>query len=167
MSTNQADELLRGRCACGAIRYELASPPFDAGYCHCRICQLTSGAPVIAFATVPLGDYRIIQGEPVVWRSSNLAERTFCGDCGTPLTIHATYQPDTIDFAIATLDDPAGVAPGFHIWTGSRIAWFDTSDRLPRHAAFRENTRGLDAASAASANPDRGDSAPRATDPVA
>ena len=167
MIPDETDRPFLGRCACGAVCYELASPPFDAGYCHCRICQLTSGAPVMAFATVPLDDYHILQGEPVVRRSSKLAERTFCGACGTPLTIHATYQPDTIDFAIATLDDPARVVPGFHIWTGSRIAWFDTSDRLPRNAAFRENTRGLDAVSAAGGNPDGGDGALGAPDPVA
>ena len=148
---------LSGRCACGAVRYALFSTPFDAGYCHCRICQLSSGAPVMAFATVPLDDYRIVEGAPRVRRSSNLAERSFCGDCGTPLAIHATYQPDTIDIAIATLDHPVDVVPGFHIWTSSRIAWFDTADALPRHAAFREATPGLDAASATGAIPDSGD----------
>src|SRR6202035_3322444 len=45
-----------GRCLCGAVRYKLESAPFDAGYCHCRICQLASGAPVMAFATVPRND---------------------------------------------------------------------------------------------------------------
>lgn len=134
----------RGRCACGAIRYELASEPFDAGYCHCRICQLTSGAPVMAFATVPVADYRVIAGEPLVRRSSALAERSFCGDCGTPLTIHADYQADTIDFTIATLDRPGTIFPAFHIWTGSRIDWFDTDDSYPRHAGFRADTRGMD-----------------------
>lgn len=143
---------LSGRCACGGVRYELLSTPFDAGYCHCRICQLSSGAPVMAFATVPFGDYRVIAGEPRTRRASDLAERSFCGDCGTPLTIHADYQPDTIDFAIATLDDSAAVAPSFHIWTGSKIAWLGTSDYFARHPAFRPHTRGLDAIGAAGAD---------------
>ena len=30
-------------------------------------------------------------------------------------------------------DDPAAVAPDHHIWTASRIAWFDTKDDLPRY----------------------------------
>jgi hypothetical protein len=34
---------------------------------------------------------------------------------------------------IASLDDPSQVAPEYHIWRGSRIDWFDTTDRLPRH----------------------------------
>ena len=34
-----------GGCLCGTVRYALKSEPFDCGWCHCRSCQLTSGAP--------------------------------------------------------------------------------------------------------------------------
>jgi len=136
-------EGLEGGCLCGAVRYRLASAPTDAGYCHCRMCQLTAGAPVMAFATVPLQDYVLVHGAPRRRRSSSFGERWFCADCGTPLAMRVDHQPDTLDFTIATLDEPGAVAPGFHIWTRSRITWFDTDDNLPRHAAFRAQTRGL------------------------
>jgi hypothetical protein len=134
---------LEGGCACGAVRYRLASPPFDAGYCHCRICRLTSGAPMMAFATVPRADFVMLRGEPARRASSAFGERWFCRDCGTPLAMLVTHQPDTIDFPIATLDDPSSLPPAFHIWRQSRIAWFDTADALPRHARFRPDTVGL------------------------
>lgn len=134
---------LTGRCACGAIHYVLASQPFDAGYCHCRICQLSSGAPVIAFATVPVSDFRVTAGEISVRQSSHFGGRGFCGACGTPLTMHVEHQPDTIDFTIVTLDEPGRVAPSFHIWHDSRIDWFETADDCPRHAKFRPDTVGL------------------------
>jgi hypothetical protein len=121
----------------------LASPPFDAGYCHCRICQLSAGAPVMAFATVPRPDYVIGKGGPAKRKSSDFGERWFCADCGTPLAMMVVHQPDTIDFTIATLDRPESVAPAFHIWEASRIGWFDTADRLPRHARWRPDTVGL------------------------
>ncbi len=47
---------LTGGCMCGAVRYELKSDPFDCGWCHCRTCQLNSGAPAMVFASVPDGD---------------------------------------------------------------------------------------------------------------
>ena len=137
---------LTGRCACGDVRYELASAPFDAGWCHCRICQLTSGAPAMAFATVPADDLVFVEGAARVKsrRSSRFGRRQFCGACGTPLTIRVDHQPDTVDFPIATLDAPEAVAPGFHIFNASRIGWFETADTLPRHARFRPETRGLE-----------------------
>ena len=140
------DEPLRGGCACGAVRYELRSRPFDAGWCHCRTCQLVSGAPAMVFASVPAGDLKFGEGAGQVrrFRSSGFGSRQFCGACGTPLTMQVDHQPETIDFTVATLDDPGSVAPGFHIFHASRIAWFETADHLPRHERFRPDTRGLE-----------------------
>lgn len=136
---------MHGGCLCGAVSYRLASPPFDAGWCHCQICQLSSGSPALAFATVPIGDFHYERGESDVTTvaSTNFGRRQFCCRCGTPLTMQVEHQPDTIDFTIATLDDPSAVEPGYHIFYGSRIAWAPAADALPRHDRFRPDTRGL------------------------
>jgi hypothetical protein len=137
---------LHGGCACGAVRYRLDSPPFDTGWCHCRNCQLISGAPAMAFSTVPAADFAIVRGDDALGEVSLVpfGRRRFCTSCGTPLTIAVDHQPETIDFTVATLDDPDGVAPEFHIFRASRIAWFETADALPRHDRFRPDTRGLE-----------------------
>jgi hypothetical protein len=133
-----------GGCLCGAVRYRLAAVPSEAGYCHCRMCQRCSGAPVMAFATVPLGAFVVTRGEPRRRRSSAFGERWFCGDCGSPLAMRVDHQPDALDLAMGSLDDPGAVSPTFHIWTQSRVPWFDVRDDLPRYAAFRPHTPGLD-----------------------
>jgi len=140
------DEGLTGGCACGALRYQLKSAPFDAGWCHCRICQLVSGAPAMAFASVPAGDLAFTQGEDRLrrFRSSEFGRRQYCGDCGASLTIQVDFQPETIDFPIVTLDDPGRIAPAFHIFRASKVGWFETADDLPRHDRFRPGTRGLE-----------------------
>src|SRR3569833_180677 len=129
---------LTGGCLCGAVRYELKSEPFDAGWCHCRTCQLNSGSPAMVFATVPEGDLVFTQGADKVrsFDSSHFGRRRFCGECGTPFTMEVRHQPETVDFSVATLDQPTEVAPGFHIFWGSRSAWFDPGDELPRHDRF-------------------------------
>ena len=132
-----------GGCLCGAVRYALASEPFDAGWCHCRTCQLNSGSPAMAFASVAVNDWRIEQGEPRRVKSSDFGHRLSCGSCGTPLAMRVDHQPETVDFSIATLDDPGRIAPGFHIFWASKVAWFDPGDDLPRHDRFRPDTRGL------------------------
>ncbi len=134
-----------GGCACGAVRYQLRSEPWDAGWCHCRICQLNSGAPAMAFASVAAGDLAFTAGEDKVKRfqSSSFGHRLFCGACGTPIAMQVDHQPETIDFSIATLDAPDAVPPGFHIFHESRISWFETADALPRQDRFRPDTRGL------------------------
>ena len=135
-----------GGCLCGSVRYELKSEPNDTGWCHCRTCQLFSGAPAMAFASVPAGDWEWSKGADKVRsiRSSSFGRREFCGECGTPLRVKVAHQPDTVDFPVVTLDEPDDVRPEFHIFFGSKVAWFDTIDDLPRHEKFRPNTRGLD-----------------------
>ena len=135
-----------GGCLCGAVRYELMSEPFDCGWCHCRTCQLNSGAPAMVFASVKANDWTPLQGADAIrtMQSSSFGRRGFCGECGTPLYVKVDHQPETIDFSVATLDDPSRLAPGFHIFWGSRIAWFKPGDDLPRHEKFRPDTRGLE-----------------------
>ncbi|MEA3000170.1 MAG: hypothetical protein QOK17_2003 [Sphingomonadales bacterium] len=139
-------EPITGGCACGAVRYELKSEPFDAGWCHCRTCQLNSGAPAMVFASVPAGHLVWTSGADKVrsFRSSSFGHRSFCGECGTPFLMEVDHQPETVDFSVATLDAPERVMPGFHIFRGSKITWFETLDDLPRHDRFRPNTRGLE-----------------------
>ena len=135
-----------GGCLCGTVRFELASEPFDAGWCHCRTCQLNSGAPAMVFASVATGDYRFVQGEEAVRTvaSSSFGHRGFCGQCGTPLYMRVDHQPETVDFSVATLDEPGKVRPGFHIFWGSRVNWLTTDDGLPKFDKFRPDTRGLE-----------------------
>ena len=135
-----------GGCACGAVRYELAAAPYDAGWCHCRLCQRVSGAPGMVFTTAKLGDYRVTKGEERVGRfaSTPFGERTYCRDCGSPLTIHVSHQPDEIDVAAGTLDDPEAARPGFHIFAGEAPAWLAIDDGLPVFDKLRPDMRGLE-----------------------
>ena len=127
-----------GGCLCGAVRYRLASAPFDAGWCHCRTCQLNSGSPAMVFASVPSDDFIVESGGEHIRRyaSSEKAERWFCGQCGTPL-LFRELGGATHDFSIATLDRPEAMQPGFHIYFDSRIAWADAADDSPRFPRSR------------------------------
>ena len=134
-----------GGCMCGTVRFRLASDPFDAGWCHCRTCQLNSGAPAMAFATVPESDWIATSGADSIRtiRSSSFGHRSFCGRCGTPLHVRVDHQPETLDFSIVTLDEPGRVRPGFHIFWSSSVPWIGIDDGLPKFDQFRPNTVGL------------------------
>ena len=124
---------LEGGCLCGAVRFRISAEPDHAGYCHCRMCQRANGAPVVAWLAVASEAFVWIKGEPAVYRSSAKAERLFCRACGTPLVFREIAQPEQLDVTLASLDDPEAVRPSHHIWTSSRISWFDVGDGLPRY----------------------------------
>jgi hypothetical protein len=124
---------LTGRCLCGAVRYRLASKPFDAGWCHCRMCQLNSGSPAMAFAKVPSDDFLVESGGEHIrrYKSSEIAERWFCSECGTPLLVR-DFDGATHDFNVATLDRPEA-----HFYYASHIPWAEACDGLPRYPRSR------------------------------
>ena len=121
-----------GGCLCGRLRYGLRGRPIDAGYCHCRICQRSSGAPAVAWVSFPAEAFQWTQGRPAVHRSSPSAGREFCARCGTQMVFRLDGS-GTVDVNVASLDEPAAFPPEYHIWTASRIPWFQTADDLPRY----------------------------------
>jgi hypothetical protein len=123
---------LAGGCLCGAIRYQISAEPRSADYCHCSMCRRAAGAPVVARLTVSNEAFAWTTREPAVYRSSEAAERLFCPECGTQLALRD--EPDYLDVTLASLDTPEAVRPSYHIWTESRIGWFDIADELPRYA---------------------------------
>jgi hypothetical protein len=122
---------LAGGCLCGAIRYQIAAEPRSADYCHCSMCRRAAGAPVVARLIVANGSFAWTRGQPAVYRSSATAERLFCPKCGSQLALRD--EPDYLDVTLASLDTPDAVRPSCHIWTASRIGWFEIADDLPRY----------------------------------
>ena len=100
----------------------------------------------MVFASVAEGDYVFTNGQAVVKRvrSSSFGHRAFCGECGTPLYMKVNHQPETVDFSVATLDEPGRVRPGFHIFWSNRVSWLKLDDGLPKFEKFRPDTRGLE-----------------------
>lgn len=136
---------LEGGCACGAVRYRLHEAPYDSGWCHCRICQQLSGSGAMIFTTVRAKALEWTRGADRLglFRSTPFGERSFCRDCGSPLTIRVRHQPREIDIAGGSLDDREAIAPGFHLFAGEAPSWALPADKLPRFEKLRPDTRGL------------------------
>ncbi len=124
---------LLGGCLCGALRYSVSDAVPDVAYCHCRMCRRSAGAPVLVWGSVPVTGFIYEHGAPRIYRSSTLAQREFCGNCGSQIAFRRADDARFVDFTLASLDDPEALAPTYHIWRVNRIAWFETADTLPRH----------------------------------
>jgi hypothetical protein len=121
----------QGGCLCGAIRYEVEGEPLRSGTCHCRSCRKTASAPALPFAVFPVAAFRVTLGTPTRYRSSTPVTRSFCGQCGSPLTYQTTAAPDHLDVMTCSLDDPDSLAPALHVFTVEKLAWDVLCDGLP------------------------------------
>ncbi len=122
-----------GGCLCGHLRFRVTASPLDSGYCHCRMCQKNSGAPVVAWVTFPVASFSWTAGQPSLYASSARARREFCAKCGSYLVFRSDDAPSEVSVNTASFDDPSAFAPKKHIFTESRIPWLDIRDELPSY----------------------------------
>ena len=126
---------LTGGCQCGAIRYALLQQPDFPHICHCRMCQKAFGSFFAPLTGVPLEKFELTRGELAVFKSSDLVERGFCRDCGTPLSFRFV-DGGRIAVSIGSLDEPEKAEPKHQVGNEARLSWFD---KLP-HLEGRETT---------------------------
>ena len=124
---------MEGHCHCGAVRRQSDAAPVWSCYCHCADCRRNCAAPVTAFLGLPHGAVCWTATAPRIYRSSPKVERLFCGTCGTPMAYRHADDRVTLHLYIATLADPAAVAPRYHVFDTERLPWLVIDDTLPRH----------------------------------
>jgi len=123
-------EAFTGGCQCGAIRFRFDIPPENVHVCHCRMCQKAVGGPFAVICPVLKSTFRVTRGEIAYFKSSDLARRGFCRDCGTPMIFDYPEFPD-IGVLAGTLDHPDRVPPVAQYGIESRVPWYNHLPELP------------------------------------
>lgn len=131
---------MEGGCLCGALRYRLDAEPLDAGYCHCTLCGRSTGAPVLAWASIPVAAFAYTKGRPTIYRSSSWGQREFCASCGAQICYRDQEGAETVEINLGCLDAPASSPPKHHIYEANRIPWFETADDPPKYAGSKSGS---------------------------
>ena len=134
--TEDTKPVLTGGCQCGAIRYALTAAPVKVSICHCRMCQKASGAPFASFADIQKSDFAWTRGQPAAFRSSTIAERDYCRDCGTPLSFRRIGGP-RIEIMTGTFDRPDRLVPTRQYGTESRLGWVVGISNMPSQTTMQ------------------------------
>ena len=111
-----SDTAARGRCLCGAVRYEVRGPLRDVLICHCEECRRWHGH-VGAYTAASREALVVLDARALRWiespRSDAAARRGFCGECGSSLFWDAPDR-DTVSIAAGTLDGMTGLRVSDH-----------------------------------------------------
>jgi hypothetical protein len=123
-----------GGCACGAVRYRLASEPMFVHCCHCLHCQRQTGSAFVINLLIEADRVELLSGEPQVVdapRDEDPPQRIHrCPAC--QVAVYSEYGAPEVRFVRGgTLDDPASVAPDVHIFTRSKVPWLTLPDGTP------------------------------------
>lgn len=136
-----SDTAYRGGCLCGTIRYQVSAFEPRIAHCHCTMCQRFHGAAFSTFGEVRLEHFKWDQGEEALqsYQAENGTVRQFCSHCGSSLRFLSPYnlEDETVEVAIATLDDPQSLQVDAHIYTATQVPWIKLCDGLPQHLGYR------------------------------
>ena len=94
------------------------------------MCQKAFGGFFGPLVSVKLADLTWTRGEPAIFKSSDLVERGFCRDCGTPLSFRYT-DTDRIALTIGSFDDPKPLGLEIQYGVESRLPAFASLQALP------------------------------------
>lgn len=118
---------MKGRCTCGAVRYQMTAAPIITHCCHCSWCQRETGTAFALNALIET-DRLEVEGrvEAVMTPSaSGKGQEIFrCPGCRVALWSHYAGAGRALAFVrVGTLDTPATCPPDLHIFTATKLPW--------------------------------------------
>ncbi len=122
---------MQGRCLCGSVGFKVDTVDPTCVNCHCESCRRQCSAPMTTYIAAPDGEWRWIRGEATVFNSSPGVERTFCANCGTPLSLRSEKMSTVMHFYVAAMDAPETFQPSLHVAHEERLPWLKLDDDLP------------------------------------
>jgi hypothetical protein len=133
-----------GGCACGVLRYRLASEPLFVHCCHCLSCQRQTGSAFVVNLLIEADRVELLAGTaaPVdVPRDDGSVQRIFrCPRC--QVAVFSEYGRPEVRFVRAgTLDDPTAVTPDVHIYTRSKVGWVTPPEDTPAFEVYYDETK--------------------------
>ncbi len=126
------DKPYTGRCYCGHIQFFAKAEPKSVSYCHCADCRRVCGSPVAVFAGFEEGAIEFTPDEGKAIEVNEGVRRSFCPDCGTPLTGRYDYIAGMNFVPLGLFDQIDKLAPQFHSHVNEQAKWLHIDDNLER-----------------------------------
>ncbi|MBC8267897.1 MAG: GFA family protein [Rhodospirillaceae bacterium] len=121
-----------GSCLCGAVAFIISGDMRNIVACHCGQCQRTHGH-YAAYSRCQLEDLSFTEDRGLKWyRSSENAERGFCGECGASIFWRPTGG-DAISVAAGSLDSTGDLKLVGHIFCDDIPDYYSLEDDLPKY----------------------------------
>jgi hypothetical protein len=138
-------QTIEGACACGGLRYRLASKPMFVHCCHCRDCQRQTGSAFVLNALIETSRVESLSGETRAFAAptdSGLPHDIHrCASCGTAVWSHYGGRQALSFVRAGTLDEPSALPPDVHIYTRSKLPWIVLPAEVPAFPAYYDSKK--------------------------
>jgi hypothetical protein len=127
---------LTGECFCGAIKYRIDGPVYDARSCHCSRCRKAFSAQASAYALIDPEKFSWVSGEDLLtaYVGSHNAGLKFCNICGS--TLCGVVDGKIHGITLGCLNEDPDIKISKHLFVGSKAAWEDNPENAPQYETF-------------------------------
>ena len=136
-------DALEGGCACGRLRYRLASKPMFVHCCHCRDCQRQTGSAFVINALIETDRVEILSGETEAVQVPTDSGRPHvicrCAACHVAAWSHYGGVQRLSFVRVGALDEPSALPPDVHIYTRSKLPWVALPADVPAVEAYYDS----------------------------
>jgi hypothetical protein len=126
--------VLKGRCGCNTVAFEVADEFVVAYNCHCSNCRAWTGSAFMPWGEVKRDKFTVTKGGDslTLLGDADAVYETHCAEC---LSLVYWIAPDRAHVRIpyGTLIDEPTLKPTAHMFVGSKAPWYEILDDLPQH----------------------------------
>ena len=128
--------MLRGRCSCNAVAYEVSDEFLAAYNCHCSNCRAMTGSAFLPWGEIEPEKLRMTKGADslIVIGDAHGHHAMRCGKCFSLL--YWTGYEGKIRVPYGSLIDEPALKPMAHMFVGSKAPWYEILDDLPQHDEY-------------------------------
>lgn len=129
--------MLKGRCGCGTVEYEVSDEFVVAFICHCSNCRATTGSAFLPWGEIEPEKFRVTQGAAslTLVGEERADHEMRCGVCWS-LVYWTARDGRYVRVPYGTLIDEPTLKPMAHMFVASKAPWYEILDDLPQHDEY-------------------------------
>ena len=124
-------------CLCGGVKIKIKEKLRHVINCHCSQCLKTHGN-FAAYTSCSEDRIDFINKKTLKWyRSSKIAKRGFCSNCGASI-FYKLLKSENISIAAGMFHNPTKLKTHSNIYTKGRLDYYKLDSNIPK---FNRNSR--------------------------
>ena len=129
--------MLRGRCGCNGVAYEVADEFVVAYNWHCSNCRATTGSAFLPWGEIEREKLRVTKGADslMVEGDADARHAMRCGECWS-LLYWTARDGAFVRVPYGSLVDEPALKPTAHMFVASKAPWYEILDDLPQHDEY-------------------------------
>lgn len=120
------EQVHKGECRCGQVRFEVRGAPILTMACHCTGCQRMTASAFSLSSLYASANVEVTKGEPVIGGLHGATRHFFCPHCMSWLFTRPEGLDEFVNVRVTMLDNARDFTPFIETYTSEALPWART-----------------------------------------